>query len=516
MKKVIVIALILCLTVSARSMAQDPGPDYDMDKDVDGSDLAEHAYRILLGTATLKLELFALNYGSQKYSLSITLEGTGSGRVNSVPAGIYCESDCTEEYASNTAVELSAQPYTGSVFMGWSGGGCSGTDTCNLTMTNDTTVTANFVLTEPAALSLVTPYAIESDMREINDFFNAQYRDEPWGRIHDGLDVDPDGNLKAYQSACAGRVKKIYTFDDQVMVMIDCDSTYTIGYNFESQAPNTGQIQYNNIMVVEGQLVAQGEIIGYLYSAENPARAHVHFTLYKNAIPICPEPYFTQAAHDSIMNLIAVVHEEDIMCNSDNVMPPMFVAPYSSEADMAKITAGFSSQFSLSPWEYVNDRIDIYPQDDLAGVQSACSGMVDAVQLQQISTDDTWQVEVSIACDEYVVDPDDGGYFIPLTTKYAFNTMSTNPQDGQNQMANISVTLGDTVTQGDTIGFLKMFNDSSHLHYGLWQFGQTIYQGFGVSGIPICPEAQFTAQAKDSILNLLHVTWPIAQLCYQN
>jgi hypothetical protein len=449
-------------------------------------------------------------------SLSIILEGTGSGRVSSVPAGIYCESDCFEDYTSNAVVVLSAQPYSGSVFMGWNGGGCSGTGTCKLAMTNDITVTANFVLTEPPAFSLVTPYASGSDMREINDIFNAQYSDEPWGRIHDGLDVDPDGNLKAYQSACAGRVNKVYTFDDQVMVLIDCDSTYTISYNFENQAPNTGQTQYNNILVIEGQLVAQGEIIGYLYSAENPEKAHVHFTLYENAIPICPEPYFTQEATDSIMNLIEVAHQDVIMCKSGDVMPPLFVTPYSSEAEMAKITTGFSSQYSFSPWDSVNDGIEIYPQDDLARIQSACSGMVDTVQLKQTATDDTWQVEVSIACDEYVVDPDDGGYFIPLTTKYAFNTMSVNAQAGQDQLDNISVTLGDIVTQGDTIGYLKMFNESSHLHYGLWQFGQTKFHIFGVSGIPICPEAQFTAQAKDSILKLLHVNWPNAEVCYQN
>lgn len=454
--------------------------------------------------------------GSQTNSLSIIMEGTGSGRISSVPAGIYCEGDCFEDYTSNAVVVLNAQPYSGSIFMGWNGGGCNGTETCNLTMTNDATVTANFALTEPVALSLVTPYASGSDMREIDDFFNAQYSNEPWGRIHDGLDANPDGNLKAYQSACAGRVKKIYIFDNQVTMLIDCDSTYTIEYNFETQAPNTGPTQHQNILVAEGQLVEQGEIIGYLYSAENQEKAHVHFTLYKNAIPICPEPYFIQAARDSILDLIAVAHQNVIMCNSDDVMPPLFVAPYSSEAEVAKITAAFSSQYSFSPWGYVNDGIDIYPKDDLAGVQSACSGVVDAVQLQQTATDDTWQVEVSIACDEYVEDPDKGGYFIPLTTKYAFNTMSINTQAGQGQWDNIFVTLGDIVTQGDTIGYLKMFNESSHLHYGLWQFGQIKFQVFGVSGIPICPEAQFTAQAKDSILNLLHVTWPNAEICYHN
>jgi len=452
--------------------------------------------------------------GSPTNSLSITMEGTGSGRVSSVPTGIYCENDCSEDYASNTNVVLSAQSYTGSVFMGWNGGGCSGKAKCNITMANDTVVTASFVRTEPAVLSLVTPYTSESDMRDINDFFNAQYKDEPWGRIHDGLDVDPDGDLKAYQSACAGRVNKIYTFDDQVMVMIDCDSTYSIGYNLENQAPNTGQTQYENISIEEGQLVAQGDIIGHLYSAENPEKAHVHFTLYENAIPICPEPYFTQAARDSIMNLIAVAHQDVIMCNSGDVMPPLFDAPFSNEAEMAKITAGFSSQYSYSPWDYENDGIDIYPQDDLAGVQSACSGVVDAVQLQQTTPGNTWQVNVSIACDEYVVDPDDGGYFIPLATKYAFNTMSTNPQSGQDQLDKITVTLGDTVVQGDTIGSLKMFNDDSHLHFGLWQFGQTKFQVYGISGVPVCPEALFTAQAINSVLNLLHVTWPNAEVCY--
>jgi len=95
---------------------------------------------------------------------------------------------------------------------------------------------------------LVTPYVNEADMREINDFFNAQYSEAPWGRIHDGLDIDPLGNLKPFQAACAGRVKKICKFDDQVMLLIDCDSTYTIGYNFEAQAPNTGQAQYDNIL----------------------------------------------------------------------------------------------------------------------------------------------------------------------------------------------------------------------------------------------------------------------------
>jgi murein DD-endopeptidase MepM/ murein hydrolase activator NlpD len=454
--------------------------------------------------------------GKQKYSLKITLDGTGSGRVSSAPAGIFCETDCAEDYASTTQVVLTAQPYSGSVFTGWSGGSCSGTAPCSLVIDEDTSVTAYFALLPPVAFNLVTPYVNESDMREITDFFNAQYGNIPWGRIHDGLDIYPNGDLKPFQAACSGRVQKIYKFDEQVTLLIACNSTYSIDYNFEAQAPNTGKIQFYNILVTEGQVVAQGDIIGYLYSAENPAKAHVHFTLYNNAVPNCPAPHFTQAAHDSILKLVAVAHQDVTMCLSGNETPPPLLTPYFNESDIEKITAGFSSEYSLSPWGYVHDGIDIYPQGDLKRFQAACSGVVDTVQLQQTNVDSHWQVEVAVACNDYVADPDNGGYFIPLTTKYVFETMSNSKAVVQNQLDNITVSLGQSVTEGDTIGYLKAVNENAHVHFALWQFGQSEFQVYSVTGIPLCPEAHFTPLAKDSVLNLLHVSWPSAGMCYQN
>jgi hypothetical protein len=172
-------------------------------------------------------------------------------------------------------------------------------------------------------------------------------------------------------------------------------------------------------------------VIGYLYSAANPDRAHVHFTLYENAVPICPAPFFTQTAHESILNLVAVVHQDVVMCRSGNVMPPPLVTPYINESDMAKITAGYSSTYSLSPWGYPHDGLDIYPKSDLKPLQAACSGKIDAVELQQDSMNGNWQVEVAVACDEYVMDPEFGGYFIPLTSKYYFQTISSDPSVGQ-------------------------------------------------------------------------------------
>ena len=78
--------------------------------------------------------------------LTISKAGTGSGTVSSSPAGINCGSICSAAYASGTPVTLTATPAAGSTFTGWTGGGCTGTGTCVVTMNAATTVTAGFVV----------------------------------------------------------------------------------------------------------------------------------------------------------------------------------------------------------------------------------------------------------------------------------------------------------------------------------------------------------------------------------
>ncbi len=65
---------------------------------------------------------------------------TGNGTISGT--GITCPTDCSETYASGTSVTLTAAPFTGSTFEGWSGA-CSGT-TCTVLMTQTRTVTASF------------------------------------------------------------------------------------------------------------------------------------------------------------------------------------------------------------------------------------------------------------------------------------------------------------------------------------------------------------------------------------
>jgi hypothetical protein len=77
-------------------------------------------------------------------TLTVSKTGSGSGSVASSPAGINCGATCSHTFADGTAVTLTATPASDSTFAGWSGGGCTGTGTCQVTLNAATTVTATF------------------------------------------------------------------------------------------------------------------------------------------------------------------------------------------------------------------------------------------------------------------------------------------------------------------------------------------------------------------------------------
>ena len=55
------------------------------------------------------------------FTLTVAKQGTGSGTVTSIPAGINCGTDCAETYNSGAVVTLAATPDGQSTFAGWSG-----------------------------------------------------------------------------------------------------------------------------------------------------------------------------------------------------------------------------------------------------------------------------------------------------------------------------------------------------------------------------------------------------------
>ena len=77
-------------------------------------------------------------------TLTVTKDGTGTGAVTSVPAGIDCGATCAADFFG--MVTLTATPDPGSIFVGWTG--CDSTlgNTCTVDVTSARAVNATFDL----------------------------------------------------------------------------------------------------------------------------------------------------------------------------------------------------------------------------------------------------------------------------------------------------------------------------------------------------------------------------------
>jgi hypothetical protein len=88
----------------------------------------------------------------QAFQLTVSRTGdaAGGGSVASAPGGINCGGTCAANFDSPTVVTLTAVAGAGSAFTGWTGEGCSGTGTCQVTMSQARSVSASFTLTPSA------------------------------------------------------------------------------------------------------------------------------------------------------------------------------------------------------------------------------------------------------------------------------------------------------------------------------------------------------------------------------
>jgi len=174
-------------------------------------------------------------------------------------------------------------------------------------------------ITLASTISMITPYVNETDVTRLGPFSSSN--NSPLGRVHDGIDFHATGNLTPFQAVCSGVVDSVELWLNpgnsywQVNVIVIFNFIYSVQYAFEPFSSNQsdGETQLANILVSEGQTVSQGDIIGYLYR-KHEEYAHVHFGLHKNWDAICPEPYFTLEARDSILSVIHKDHPGWDMC----------------------------------------------------------------------------------------------------------------------------------------------------------------------------------------------------------
>lgn len=77
------------------------------------------------------------------YTLTVSKSGNGSGTVTG--SSINCGVNCSQaNITSGSQITLFASASSGSSFVGWSGGGCSGTGSCTVMVSSNTTITATF------------------------------------------------------------------------------------------------------------------------------------------------------------------------------------------------------------------------------------------------------------------------------------------------------------------------------------------------------------------------------------
>ncbi len=86
------------------------------------------------------------------FAVTVNKAGTGTGLVTSSPNGINCGSTCNLQFTGGATATLTATPTAGSIFSGWSGGGCTGIGACALSTTAN--VTATFTLAPPSPFTV--------------------------------------------------------------------------------------------------------------------------------------------------------------------------------------------------------------------------------------------------------------------------------------------------------------------------------------------------------------------------
>ncbi|NVN91901.1 MAG: right-handed parallel beta-helix repeat-containing protein, partial [Desulfuromonadales bacterium] len=106
-----------------------------------------------------------IDYGSFRINtdvlFSIVFTGTGGGTVTSSPGDATCSSSTAFSKSEGTAYTLYATGDKDSLFGGWSSA-CSGSGSCNITLSTDTSLTATFLFVKPARIQGATPQPFDT------------------------------------------------------------------------------------------------------------------------------------------------------------------------------------------------------------------------------------------------------------------------------------------------------------------------------------------------------------------
>jgi hypothetical protein len=180
-------------------------------------------------------------------TLTVVKVGSGNCTVMSNPSGINCGDDCSESYPEDTEVTLSVSPDPGSVFGGWSGGGCSGIDECVVSMTTYITVTATCNL---AAYTYEVTASVTGGHGAVTPPVQTITHGEPAT-----INIDPDESYYIASITDNGIPQRIV--NPYVILNVTADHTIVVTFEAHSAvslvSPNQGEIFEPGSMIASYQ-----------------------------------------------------------------------------------------------------------------------------------------------------------------------------------------------------------------------------------------------------------------------
>lgn len=221
---------------------------------------------VTMTTATSVTASF--NVQTSSYTLDVNKIGTGNGTVISNPSGVDCGSTCSYSFGDNTPVTLTATADTGSTFIGWSGGGCSGTGTCTVTMTEDTSVTASFDDTTNPDVTWIAPVSDEQVYNVTNQVIQLEVS------ATDNISIDrvvflrwDYVDLQYIQIGAASNAPYLVDFNTGSLLP---DWNYIVAYAFDASGRSSSQYIWLNHINPPGAFDKSGPLNGATNQSTNP------------------------------------------------------------------------------------------------------------------------------------------------------------------------------------------------------------------------------------------------------
>ncbi|HEY6926209.1 MAG TPA: S8 family serine peptidase, partial [Steroidobacteraceae bacterium] len=168
----------------------------------------------------------------EKRWLTVSVVGGGNGVVTSNPAGINCGTVCSDSYAFGAAVVLTATPASDSVFGGWSGGACVGSElTCTINMAAVEAATATFVLKPALTVTMqgMGTGTVTSAPAGINCGTDCTESYQPNTQVTLTAAPASGSEFQGWSGACSGTAPTC---------IVTLDSAKTVGAGFGIVAPS--------------------------------------------------------------------------------------------------------------------------------------------------------------------------------------------------------------------------------------------------------------------------------------